>query len=86
MKTAPPQAKRLRAIIAHTRKSRQDSGLGFQVKVLKTFKVIPSALGNGRKRGGCMRTLPPQAKRLRVCIRQSKPDSGLEVQVQVLRT
>jgi len=29
------------------RKSRPDSGHGFQVKVLRTFKVVPSSLGNG---------------------------------------
>ena len=29
--------------MAHIRQSRQDSGLGFQVKVLKLFKVVPSS-------------------------------------------
>ena len=30
---------------AHIRQSRPGSGLGFQVKVLKTFEVAPSSLG-----------------------------------------
>ena len=30
---------------AHTRQSRPDSGLGFQVNVLKTFLRVPSSLG-----------------------------------------
>ena len=33
--------------MAHTRQSRPDSGLGFHVKVLKTFKAVPSSLGSG---------------------------------------
>ena len=33
--------------MAHTRLSRPDSGLGFQVKVLKTFQMVPSSLGSG---------------------------------------
>ena len=32
---------------AHARLSRPDSGLGFQVEVLGTFKVVPSLLGSG---------------------------------------
>ena len=35
------------ANMAHIRQSRPDSGLGFQVKVLKTLKVVPSLLGSG---------------------------------------
>ena len=44
--------------MAHPRQSRPDSGLGFQIKVLKTFKVVPYSLGSGtggetyRGRGG----------------------------------
>ena len=41
---------RCRAKIAHIRQSRPDSGLGFRVKVLKTFEVVPSSLGSGRVR------------------------------------
>jgi len=33
--------------MAHIRQSRPDSGLGFQVKVLKTFQVVPSSLESG---------------------------------------
>jgi hypothetical protein len=33
------------ANLAHIRQSRPDSGLGFQVKVLQTFQVVPSSLG-----------------------------------------
>ena len=36
-----------RANTAHIRQSRQDSGLVFQVKVPKTFQVVPSSLGSG---------------------------------------
>jgi len=42
--------------MAHTRQSRPDSGLGFQVKALKTFYGVPLSLGNGR-------TLGPEARR-----------------------
>ena len=47
---APPsrvRGMRCRTSMAHTRQSRPDSGLGFQVKVLKTFQVVPSSLGSG---------------------------------------
>ena len=30
--------------MAHVRQSRPDSGLGFQIKVLETFLVVPSSL------------------------------------------
>ena len=33
--------------MAHIRQSRPDSGLGFQVKVLKACYVVPSWLGRG---------------------------------------
>jgi len=33
--------------VALTRQSRPDSGLGFQVKVLKAFQVVTSSLGSG---------------------------------------
>ena len=33
--------------MAHVRQSRPESGLGFQVKVLTTFEVVPSPLGRG---------------------------------------
>ena len=36
---------RNRANMAHGRQSRPESGLCFQVKVLKTFQVVPSSLG-----------------------------------------
>jgi len=39
---------RFRANMAHVRQSRPDSGLGFQVKVLKPFQVDPSSLGGGQ--------------------------------------
>jgi hypothetical protein len=45
--------------MAHVRQSRPDSGLGFEVKVLKTLQVVPSTLASGlgiknvqRLRGG----------------------------------
>ena len=38
-------ASRCQANMAHMRQSRPDSGLGFQIKVLKTFSVVPSWLG-----------------------------------------
>ena len=40
---------RCRANMEHIRQSRPDSGLGFQVKVRKTFQVVPSSLGSGLK-------------------------------------
>ena len=33
--------------MAHVRQSGPESGLGFQVNVLRTFGVVPSSLGNG---------------------------------------
>ena len=36
-----------RANVAHVRQSRPDSGLGFQVNVLKITRVVPSSLGSG---------------------------------------
>jgi len=33
--------------MAQVRQVRQDSGLGFQGEILKTFKVAPSSLGSG---------------------------------------
>ena len=33
--------------MAHISQSRPDSGLGFQVKVLKPFQVVASSLGSG---------------------------------------
>jgi len=38
-------------ILAHIRQSRPDSGLGFQVKALKTVHVVPTSLGRVRSRG-----------------------------------
>ena len=35
------------ANIAHIRQSGPDSAVGFQVKVLKPFQVVPSSLGSG---------------------------------------
>ena len=37
---------RCRTNMAHVRQSRPDSGLGFPVKVLKTFEVFPSSRGD----------------------------------------
>ena len=37
---------RCRENMARVRQSRPDSGLGFQVKVLETFQVVSSSLGN----------------------------------------
>jgi len=33
--------------MAHIRQPRPDFGLGFQVKVLETFPVVPTSLGSG---------------------------------------
>ena len=33
--------------IWHIRQSRPDSGLDFETKVIKTFRVVPSSLGSG---------------------------------------
>ena len=34
--------------MAHVTQSRPDFGLGFQVKILNPFEVIPSSLGSGQ--------------------------------------
>ena len=39
--------RRCRANVAPSRESRPDSGLGFQVKVLKSFKRVPSFVERG---------------------------------------
>ena len=40
--------------MAHIRQSRPDSGLGFQVEVLKIFQVVPSSLESS----ACVSALP----------------------------
>jgi hypothetical protein len=40
---------RFRANIAHTRQSRPDSGLGFQVKFFEMFQGVSSSLGSGAR-------------------------------------
>jgi len=40
---------RFLANMANIRQSRPDSGLGYKVKDLKTFEVVPSLLGSGWK-------------------------------------
>jgi len=45
------------ATLGLTRQSRQDSGLGFQIKVLKPFTVGPSSLGSG-PRAACFGIAP----------------------------
>ena len=42
-----PTVVRCRANVAHIRQSKPDFGLGFQVKVLESFTVVPSSLGRG---------------------------------------
>ena len=37
--------------MAHVKQSRPDSGLGFQVNVIETFRVVPSSLGSGQGSG-----------------------------------
>ena len=37
----------LRAALEQSRQSRPDTGLGLQVRVDKTFEVVPSLLGSG---------------------------------------
>ena len=41
-----PRANRCRATMAHTRQSKPDSGLGFQVEVFKPFKLFPHGMLN----------------------------------------
>jgi len=36
--------------MAHIRQSRPDCGLGFHVKVLKTFQAVPVSPGSGEER------------------------------------
>ena len=43
----PISTHRCQANMAQIRQTRPDSGLGFQVKVLKTFEVVPPSLGSG---------------------------------------
>jgi len=42
-----------RANMAHVRQSRPEYGLGFQVKVLKPFYIVPSSLGSGSGGSAC---------------------------------
>ena len=49
-RSSPVQIEALSSFVsdmAHIRQSRPDSGLGFQVKVHKIFRVFPSLLGSG---------------------------------------
>jgi len=41
--------------MAHSRQSRPDSGLGFQVQVLRTFRVFPLLQTNEQEEGGNLR-------------------------------
>ena len=55
MTTVRKGSRGCRAKMTHIRQSKPDSGLGFQVKVLKPFEGVPSSLGNGASgegRGG----------------------------------
>ena len=47
MSKAPLYANHCQANTAHIRQSRPHSGLGVQVKTLKTFQGVPSSLQNG---------------------------------------
>ena len=47
---------RCQANMAHIRHSRPDSGLGFQVRVLKIIQIVPYSLGKGPS---WVRCLPP---------------------------
>ena len=42
--------------MAHVRQSRPDYGLGFQVRVLVTFKAVPSSLESGIALEGGLKT------------------------------
>jgi len=44
-RSAPAAFGHCRAKVAHTKQSRPDSGLGFQVEILKTLGSVPSWLG-----------------------------------------
>jgi len=45
--------------MAHIRQPRPESGLGFQVKDLEIFSVVPSALGSGEEEGTTCKPLEP---------------------------
>ena len=48
----PTQSRMIRrfgANVAHIRRSRPDSGLGFQVKALKSFRIVASLFGSGKE-------------------------------------
>ena len=68
--------------MAHTTQSRPDSGLDFQVKVLKTFQDVPSSLGEYRRAAQRRPHHPqpyccwPPAHMAHTT--QSRPDSGRE--------
>ena len=46
---------RFRANVVHIRQLKPDAGLGFRVKVLKTFQVVPYSVGSGRCAAGSNR-------------------------------
>ena len=52
MRSRNVAAPRYRANMEHIRQSRPNSGLGFQVKVLETFKVALYSLGSGTAPSG----------------------------------
>ena len=64
--------------MAHIRQSRPDSGLDFQVEILKRIEVVPSSLGSGgllslhQRDTGIPRsqeTAPPQDPTVGLCLR-----------------
>ena len=72
-----------RANMTHIRQSRPGSGHGFQVNVLKTFKVVPSSLGSVMRpdlgSGGVQRRWPrPQIMRLPAFGGEAPPFSSPE--------
>jgi len=56
-----------------TRQSKPDYGLSFEVKVIKTFQVVPSSLESSRRANMAQ-------------IRQPGPSFGLDFQVEVPQT
>ena len=65
--------------MAHIRQSRPDSGLGFQVRVLKTLQDVPSLLGSGCGVCGRVHGSSPGHRRRCPCAWLSLPSTGFRV-------
>ena len=88
----PDSYYRCQANSAHTKESRPDYGLGYQVNVFQPFEVVPDSVGSRPVAAvvddevGLVQDARLGVRANTAHIRQSQPDSGLGFDVQVINT